>query len=206
MRAKAGRIAESGPGARSAVGIEDGAGIAGAASVGPWPAVRFENGAGLCPEEEQEIEELRESKHSDLLRAAHLRPPRPERRASQEEVCGAFPGTELRPGDGHGGSPGEAERCQRGSTASTARLNGGAAEGATGPPGGRGGFRPWPLCAMLTHVRRPQRRNAGVLSSPEGIQARLLISCLLENGTAPLRTRTTIWFHAGQADAPHIRA
>jgi len=42
-------------------------------------------------------------------------------------------------GDGHGGTPGEAERCRRGSTASVARLSGGAAEGAKGPPWRAGG-------------------------------------------------------------------
>src|SRR5215204_5687007 len=55
------------------------AGIARVARVGLRAAIRIEDGADLCPEEEQEIEELRESKHSDLLRAARLRPPRPER-------------------------------------------------------------------------------------------------------------------------------
>jgi hypothetical protein len=39
----------------------------------------------------------------------------------------------------HGGTPGEAsERGRRSSTAATARLNGGVAEGAKGPLGGRG--------------------------------------------------------------------
>jgi hypothetical protein len=79
-----------------------------------------------------------ESKHSDLLRAARLRPPRPEKAGLSREECGDFPGRELSWRDGHGGAPGEAERCRRSSTASTARLYGGVAEGAKGPLGGRG--------------------------------------------------------------------
>jgi hypothetical protein len=56
---------------------------------------------------------------------------------SQEEVYGDFPGLELSCGDGHGGTPGEAsERCRVAPRASAARLNGGVAEGATGPLGG----------------------------------------------------------------------
>ena len=52
------------------------------------------------------------------------------------------PGTELSWWDGHKGMPGEAsERGRRGSTASTARLCGGVAEGAKGPLGGRGPHR-----------------------------------------------------------------
>ena len=42
-------------------------------------------------------------------------------------------------GDGHGGSPGEAERCRRGSTASlNCPSELGSGRGATGPLGGRG--------------------------------------------------------------------
>jgi hypothetical protein len=48
------------------------------------------------------------------------------------------PSPELSCGDGHGAMPGEAQRCRRGSTPATARLNGGVAEGAKGHLGGRG--------------------------------------------------------------------
>ena len=48
------------------VGLKAGAGVA---RVGLRAAIRIEDGADPCPEEEQEIEELRESKHSDLLRS-----------------------------------------------------------------------------------------------------------------------------------------
>lgn len=58
---------------------------------------------------------------------------RPERRASQEEVCGAFPGTELRCADGNGGSPGEAEGDRRSATAALPVCTRGVAEGARPP-------------------------------------------------------------------------
>src|SRR5688572_2669731 len=45
-----------------------------------------------------------QSRHSDLLKAARLRPPAREGRP-QEEGCGDFPGTELSSRDGHGGTP-----------------------------------------------------------------------------------------------------
>ena len=77
-----------------------------------------EDGADLCPEEEQEIEELRESKHLDLLRAALLSATTAGTVGlSRESVRRRLPWTELSDGDEHGGSPGEAERRRRGSTA-----------------------------------------------------------------------------------------
>lgn len=50
-------------------------------------------------------------------------PRAPRQASSGQRICG----------DGHRGSPGEAESCRRGSTASAARLNGGEAEEAKAP-------------------------------------------------------------------------
>ena len=78
-------------GSSTTVGIEDGTGVAGAGGGGPR----------VGPEEGQETPELRESKHSDLLRPHCSGHHGQRERASQEEECGDFPGRELSCGGGH---------------------------------------------------------------------------------------------------------
>ena len=65
-----------------------------------------------------------------------------------------------------GRTPGEAEKGRRSSTAATARLNGGVAEGAKGPPLAGGGLtvRRKPLCAdAYSAPRNPSTANASQL-------------------------------------------
>ncbi len=131
---------------------------------GRWPG--FPLGQGRCERREEEgegdqgqggDEETRaESSHSDLLRAARLRPAWPKRRASQKEVCG-HPHPRLKlvgPIPRYGGrlptwnraEPWGRTRSYAGRSCGLPALlyslncppERGMAEGATGPLGGRG--------------------------------------------------------------------